>query len=104
MDRPQAQPIRVSFSRVRRCPREVADTYWPRKTRAKRQAADVSDAEEVTEEEASESESAEEDVELEPDPPDPEPSTSMDVPGVWSGRLRSCRCSVGDALTKGGDM
>ena len=31
VDQPRATTIRVALNRVRRCPREVPDTFWPRK-------------------------------------------------------------------------
>ncbi len=36
VDRPQENPIRIAFDRVRHCPEELADTFWPRRACAKK--------------------------------------------------------------------
>jgi hypothetical protein len=33
VDRPQDEPIRVSLNRVRRCPDEVGEEFYPRRTK-----------------------------------------------------------------------
>ena len=35
VDRPQEGSIRVALNRVRRCPEQIPDTFWPRKSQAK---------------------------------------------------------------------
>ena len=66
VDLPQETPIRVAMDRVRRCPKEISDTFWPKH---KRQGTRIRSAEMVSADADStpQSESAE----------------------VWTGRLRS---------------
>ncbi len=94
VDRPQAQPIRVAFNRVRRCPEGIPDTYWPGKTRPGPQP--------VVEEDSEESDASDE--EPLPEPTDCERDKDPVAESVWSGRLRSHQRSDEDALTKSGDM
>ena len=61
IDRPQETPIRVAMDRIRRCPKEVPNTFWPEHKKQTKPA------------EGTNSTSA------------PEPETT----GEWEGRLRS---------------
>ena len=66
VDRPQEKPIRVAMDHVRRCPKEIADTFWPERKKQKSQAKLVESEPDVT-------------------GSTPEPETT----GKWTGRLRS---------------
>ena len=104
VDRPHAPTIRVALNRVRRCPDEISDTFWPRHgNKNQNQKAAVqspneeSDQDHVTDMEEGPVADVEPDqvteiepdhvpvVELNPDPTPSEPNTHS----VWRGRLRS---------------
>ena len=68
VDRPNQEPIRVAIDRVRRCPRQIPDVFWPSKNKK------------------------EPEVEAESQPtctPATHPSPAPPPETVWSGRLRS---------------
>ena len=64
IDRPQETPIRVAMDRVRHCPKEIPDMFWPQHIKGARPA----EAKNSTDVDAA-----------------PEPEST----GVWEGRLRS---------------
>ena len=67
IDRPQETPIRVAMDRVRRCPKEIPDTFWPEHKKRGNQAKPAETKQPTVADAA------------------PEPEST----GVWAGRLRS---------------
>ena len=48
VDQPQATPIRVSLSRVRMCPQQIPDVFWPRKEKVVDGSSDVDKPEDIS--------------------------------------------------------
>ena len=84
IDKPNKEPIFVALDRLRHCPEEIEDEFWP--TQAKRKAHSPNSKKVVESEEPA--------VEA----PAPEQVPQKDsTKGVWSGRLRSHKCvTVGE--------
>ena len=69
VDKPQDEPILVALSRLRRCPEEIGDDFWP--TRKSTTSVETS-------------------VQGIPDNDTPAPIAEEQT-GIWAGRLRKCR-------------
>ena len=67
IDRPQETPIRVAMDRVRHCPKEIPDIFWPEHKKRGKQAKPAETRQSTVADATPESEST----------------------GVWEGRLRS---------------
>ena len=80
IDRPSEEPIFVALDRLRRCPEEIGNEFWP--TRAKKKAAHSLNSERAAE-------SGDPVIAV----PAPEQVSMDDARGVWSGRLRSHKCT-----------
>ncbi len=92
VDRPQETPFRISFVRVRRCPEQIPDTFWPLKA-SSRQTSQARTTSSPNQDSAASS----------------SPTKGPDIAkpastGVWGGRLRSSRRSGGDTLPKDGEL
>ncbi len=94
VDKPQEEPILVALECLRRCPKEVADEFWPSGTPRKRGRPRRTRVEEDNEEpevssSPSESDGGEisEEVEV-PEPREPSPPPAP-AKGKYTGRLRS---------------
>lgn len=83
VDKPDEEPIFVALDRLRRCPEEIGDEFWPARAKKRTQSPNLSQAVESR------------DVAV--DAPAPEQIPKNSTKGVWSGRLRSNKVtSVGE--------
>ena len=70
VDKPQAEPIFVALDRLRRCPEEIGDDFWPPKSKTSKQAAKSTVESDLT------------------PAAQKKPPESTQPRGVWKGRLR----------------
>ena len=99
VDRPHALAIRVALNRVRRCPKEIGDSFWPRNGRPRVKAGQEESIDSVlepTDEPCQEIEIEDQDTESEimneevddPVPKEPDPLVpKSNSQSLWRGHL-----------------
>ena len=85
VDQPQKKPIRIAFDRVRRCPEEVPNTFWPSKSKPSK-AVDDDSNDQTTESEVQKPRKKAATVTSASTDMSDQPSPAMNA---WKGRLRS---------------
>ena len=90
IDRPQDEPILVALQRLRKCPDEVADEFWPPDSRTKKGKSKVTSGRNTTDVTKSIEEDKAVESELPTIPPVPVPPAVNDPPnkGKYTGVLR----------------
>ena len=96
VDRPQENAIRVALDRVRQCPDQLPNTFWPQKPRAREVESKDPPVAKGNIKQSNAADSS--------DCPEESHITTPSECNVWKGRLRTRRNLGEDTHQKDGDM